>query len=129
MFQRMKSLLTFHNRPSAAWQKMPVPLRRFLYATFVVEGVLCAYLLKSVASPLFHLSILLPGAFLQHQVSFAQFSLIASMYLTVAAIGIIGIGAVLLRKNYEKSMMHYAVIREVRQSHARIRTRRNMNRR
>ena len=129
MFQRMKSLLTFYNRPSAEWQKMPVPLRRFLYATFVVEGVLCAYLLKSVASPLFHLSMLLPGAFLQHQVSFAQFSLIASMYLTVAAIGIIGIGAVLLRKNYEKSMMRYAVIREVRQSHARIRTRRNMNRR
>ncbi|GAB30113.1 hypothetical protein BJI49_10435 [Acetobacter pasteurianus] len=129
MFQRMKSLLTFHNRPSAAWQKMPVQLRRFLYATFVVEGVLCAYLLKSVASPLFHLSMLLPGAFLQHQVSFAQFSLIASVYLTVAAIGIIGIGAVLLRKNYEKSMMRYAVIREVRQSHARIRTRRNMNRR
>ncbi|MGX7346401.1 hypothetical protein ACWM9A_10965 [Acetobacter pasteurianus] len=129
MFQRMKSLLTFYNRPSAAWQKMPVHLRRFLYATFVVEGVLCAYLLKSVASPLFHLSMLLPGAFLQHQVSFAQFSLIASVYLTVAAIGIIGIGAVLLRKNYEKSMMRYAVIREVRQSHARIRTRRNMNRR
>lgn len=129
MFQRMKSLLIFHNRPSAAWQKMPVHLRRFLYATFVVEGVLCAYLLKSVASPLFHLSMLLPGAFLQHQVSFAQFSLIASVYLTVAAIGIIGIGAVLLRKNYEKSMMRYAVIREVRQSHARIRTRRNMNRR
>lgn len=129
MFQRMKSLLTFHNRPSAAWQKMPVHLRRFLFATFVVEGVLCSYLLKSVASPLFHLSMLLPGAFLQHQVSFAQFSLIASVYLTVAAIGIIGIGAVLLRKNYEKSMMRYAVIREVRQSHARIRTRRNMNRR
>lgn len=129
MFQRMKSLLTFYNRPSAAWQKMPVHLRRFLYATFVVEGVLCAYLLKSVASPLFHLSILLPGAFLQHQVSFAQFSLIASVYLTVAAIGMIGIGAFLLRKNYEKIMMRSAVIREVQQKHARIRTRRNMNRR
>ncbi len=129
MFQRMKSLLTFYNRPSAEWQKMPVPLRRFLFATFVVEGVLCSYLLTSVASPLRDLSMLLPGAFLQHQVSFAQFSLIASVYLTVAAIVMMKIGAVLLHKNYEKSMMQYAIIREVRQNHARIRTRRNMNRR
>lgn len=129
MFQRMKSLLTFQNTPSEAWQKMPPHLRRFLYATFVVEGVLCAYLLKSVASPLFHLTMLLPGAFLQHQVSLAQFSLIVSMYLTVSAIAIIGVGAFLLRKNYEKSMMRYAVVKEVRQTHARIRNRRNINRR
>ncbi|AOW46958.1 hypothetical protein [Acetobacter ascendens] len=129
MFQRMKSLLTFHNTPSEEWRKMPLHLRRFLYATFVMEGLLCAYLLKSVASPLFHLTLLLPGAFVQHQVSFAQFSLIVSMYLTVAAIGAMAIGTFLLRKNYEKSMMRYAVIQEVRQSHARIRARRNRNRR
>ncbi len=129
MFQRMKSLLTFQNTPSEEWQKMPPHLRRFLYATFVVEGVLCAYLLKSVASPLFHLTMLLPGAFLQYQISLAQFSLIVSMYLTVSAIAIIGVGAFLLRKNYEKSMMRYAVVKEVRQTHARIRTRRNINRR
>lgn len=129
MFQRMKSLLTFYNRPSAEWQKMPVHLRRFLYATLLVEGVLCSYLLTSVASPLSDLTKLLPGAFLQHQVSFTEFSLIASIYLTVAAIVMMKIGAVLLHKNYEKSMMQQAVIRAVRQNHARIRTRRNMNRR
>lgn len=129
MFQRMKSFLTFYNRPLAEWQKMPVHLRRFLYATLLVEGVLCSYLLTSVASPLRDLSMLLPKAFKLHQVSFTEFSLIASIYLTVAAIVMMKIGAVLLHKNYEKSMMRYAVIREVQQSHARIRTRRNMNRR
>ncbi|KAA8384367.1 hypothetical protein FKW31_12500 [Acetobacter sp. DmW_136] len=118
MFQRMTSLLKFQNTPSEEWQKMPVHLRRFLYATFVVEGVLCLYLLKSMASPLFHLTMLLPAAFLQHQVSVAQFSLIVSMYLTVAAIGSIAAGAFLLRKNYEKSMMRYAVIQELKQSAA-----------
>lgn len=118
MFQRMTSLLKFQNTPSEEWQKMPVHLRRFLYATFVVEGVLCLYLLKSMASPLFHLTMLLPAAFLQHQVSVAQFSLIVSMYLTVAAIGSIAAGAFLLRKNYEKSMMRYAVIQELKQSTA-----------
>ena len=118
MFQRMTSLLKLQNTPSEEWQKMPVHLRRFLYATFVVEGVLCLYLLKSMASPLFHLTMLLPAAFLQHQVSVAQFSLIVSMYLTVAAIGSIAAGAFLLRKNYEKSMMRYAVIKELKQSTA-----------
>ncbi|ATI11842.1 Hypothetical protein APO_1990 [Acetobacter pomorum DM001] len=118
MFQRMTSLLKLQNTPSEEWQKMPVHLRRFLYATFVVEGVLCLYLLKSMASPLFHLTMLLPAAFLQHQVSVAQFSLIVSMYLTVAAIGSIAAGAFLLRKNYEKSMMRYAVIQELKQNTA-----------